>query len=81
MLSAAKISLFASILLAILSRCTSHDIVVDDRIMRGIQVNIKDMPYMVALFKTPYYQTIATGTIISSRWVLTAAHVFYDFLQ
>jgi Trypsin len=68
------------LLMAILTHRAISQIDLENRIMQGFKADIRDFPWMVALFKQPNYYTISTGTVIASRWVLTTAHTFKNRL-
>jgi secreted trypsin-like serine protease len=48
----------------------------EPRVMHGNPVQIKEMPWAVAIVEVGTYKLIGSGTILSDTWVLTAAHLW-----
>lgn len=46
----------------------------NNRIVNGEIVDIEEVPYYASLFKPPTYPHFCGSSIISNKWVLTAAH-------
>ena len=48
--------------------------------MGGQQTEVNEYPWMVGLYYHPWstQRTYCGGSLISSRWILSAAHCFYD---
>lgn len=57
---------------AIPARSSSPQPKFDERIVGGFEIDIKDAPYIVSL-QVPAGH-FCGGSIISERWILTAAH-------
>lgn len=49
----------------------------DERIVGGFEIDIKDVPWQVSLQKNGSH--FCGGSIISPKWILTAAHCMYVF--
>jgi secreted trypsin-like serine protease len=71
--------LLAGCLLATLTYSNARKIELENRIMRGIKGNVRDMPWVVSFFQyTPKVHTFGSGLIVHKKWVLTAGHVLYS---
>jgi secreted trypsin-like serine protease len=50
----------------------------EPRVMHGSAVQIKELPWAVAIVEVGTYNVIGTGNIISDYWILTAAHLWAE---
>jgi secreted trypsin-like serine protease len=70
-----RFALFAAIFVAV-TNCQQ----ITRRIINGIEVNIRFLPWVVA-FTDEYFYLVGSGCIVSEKWVLTAGHLWDESLQ
>jgi Trypsin len=62
-----------SLFLVLVTKIHCHRLA--NRMMNSLATNIKHLPYVVAFYEDRV-GVFGTGTILSEKWVLTAAHIW-----
>jgi Trypsin len=70
---------FSTLYLFLLVAVPLHGL--EPRIMKGEKARLIDNPWVCAIVVEETYKLIATGTILSARWVLTATHIWLSELS
>lgn len=62
--------------LQLIASASTNNVVLDGRIVGGVETTIRQAPFLVSLQK--YGEHWCGGSLISANFVLTAAHCFFD---